>query len=103
MPGSFSQRGRVTLETNASCRRATRGGAARVRCCRASGGRNGTAFAALVKLTDIEIFEALNRWRQNAAGIENLAVISVRLREGLALFDELSEREQLVWEPVGSA
>ena len=59
-------------------------------------------FAALVKLSDIrnlrtpESLASERGWRENHAGLP------AGVREALALFDELSGREEFVWGPAGS-
>ena len=66
------------------------------------GGSRELRFAALVKLRDVrhvrtpESLVAEREWR------ESLAAIPASLREALALFNELSDREKFVWGPVGS-
>jgi phosphoribosyl-dephospho-CoA transferase len=66
------------------------------------GPRRELRFAALVKLRDVRNLRSPESLASERGWRENLAAISARLREGLALFDELSKREKFVWGPVGS-
>jgi phosphoribosyl-dephospho-CoA transferase len=59
-------------------------------------------FAALVELKDVRNVRTPESLASERGWHENLAGIPARLRETLTLFDELSERENLVWGPVGS-
>ena len=66
------------------------------------GPRRELRIAALVKLRDVRNLRSPESLASERGWLENLAVISARLREGLTLFDELSKREKFVWGPVGS-
>jgi phosphoribosyl-dephospho-CoA transferase len=59
-------------------------------------------FAALIKLSDVRNLRTPESLASERGWRENLAEIPPRLREALALFDELGNREKFVWGPVGS-
>jgi phosphoribosyl-dephospho-CoA transferase len=59
-------------------------------------------FAALVELKDVRKLRTPESLASERGWHENLARIPGRLRETLTLFDEFSDREKLVWGPVGS-
>lgn len=66
------------------------------------GPRRELRFAASVKLRDVRNLRSPESLASERGWRENLAAISAHLREALALFDELSNREKFVWGPVGS-
>ena len=66
------------------------------------GPRRELRFAALIKLRDVRKLRSPESLASERGWRENLAGLPERLREALALFDELSKREKFVWGPVGS-